>query len=73
MVGCEVRISMPRIVSTAWKNYLLTQRWEDRNTHIYLTGLIHLVTRATYRVPASFDTGYHIHPFGSSCLTGLPP
>ena len=58
LVGCEVRISMPRNVSTTWKNYLLTQRWEDRNTHIYLTGLIHLVTRATYRVPASSDTGY---------------
>ena len=57
-VGCSVRISMPRNVSAAWKNYLLTQRWEDRNTHIYLTGLIHLVTRATNRVPASSDTGY---------------
>ena len=42
----------------AWKNYLLTQRWEDRNTHIKLTGLTHLVTRATNRVPAGSDTGY---------------
>ena len=58
MVGCLVRISMPRDVLTAWKNYLLTQTWEDRNTHINLTGLAHLVTRATNRVPAGFDTGY---------------
>ena len=40
------------------ENYLLTQRWEDRNTHIKLTGLTHLVTRATNRVPAGSDTGY---------------
>ena len=68
LVGCEVRISMPRNVSTTWKNYLLTQRWEDRNTHIYLTGLTHLVTRATNRVPAGFDTGYPnraLEPLGS--------
>ena len=58
MVGCSVRISMPKDVLIAWKNYLLTQRWEDRNTHIKLTGLIHLVTRATNRVPAGSDTGY---------------
>ena len=42
----------------AWKNYLLTQRWEDRNMHIHLTGLIHLVTRATNRVPVGSDTEY---------------
>ena len=60
MMGCLVRISMPRDVLTAWKNYLLTQTWEDKNTHINLTGLTHLVTRATNRVPAGFDTGYPI-------------
>ena len=58
MVGCLVRISMPRDVLTAWKNYLLTQTWEDKNTHINLTGLTHLLTQATNRVPAGFDTGY---------------
>ena len=58
MVGCLVRINMPRDVLTAWKNYLLTQTWEDKNTHINLTGLTHLVTKATNRVPAGFDTGY---------------
>ncbi len=58
MVVCEVRISMPRDVLTAWKNYLLTQTWEDKNTHIYLTGLTHLVTRATNRVPVGCDTEY---------------
>ena len=42
----------------AWKNYLLTQRCEDRNMHITRTALIHLVTRATNRVPAGSDTGY---------------
>ena len=49
---------MLKDISAAWKNYLLTQRWEDRNTHIKLTGLMHLVTRATNRVPAGSDTGY---------------
>ena len=49
---------MLKDISAAWKNYLLTQRWEDRNTHIKLTGLTHLVTRATNRVPAGSDTGY---------------
>ena len=39
----------------AWKNYLLTQRWEDRNMHIHLTGLTHLVTN---RVPVGSDTEY---------------
>ena len=58
MVGCLVRISMPNDVLPAWKIYLLTQRWEDKNTHINLTGLTHLVTKATNRVPAGFDTGY---------------
>ena len=58
MVGCLVRISMPKDVLPAWKIYLLTQRWEDKNTHINLTGLTHLVTKATNRVPTGFDTGY---------------
>ena len=58
MVGCSVRISMLKDISAAWKNYLLTQRWEDRNMHINLTGLLYLVTSATNRVPAGFDTGY---------------
>ena len=55
-VGCSVRIIMLKDISAAWKNYLLTQRWEDKNTHIKLTGLMHLVTRATNRVPAGSDT-----------------
>ena len=49
---------MLKDISAAWKNYLLTQRWEDRNTHIKLTGSIHLVTRATNRVSVGSDTEY---------------
>ena len=56
--GCLVRIIMSNDDLCAWENYLLTQRWEDRNTHIYLTGLTHLVTRATNRVPVGSDTEY---------------
>ena len=41
-----------------WKNYLLTQRCEDRNMHITRTALIHLVTRATNCVPVGSDTEY---------------
>ena len=51
-------MSMLKDELAAWKNYLLTQRWEDRNMHINLTALIHLVTRATNRFPAGSDTGY---------------
>ena len=51
-------MSMLKDELEAWKNYLLTQRWEDRNMHINLTALIYLVTRATNRVPAGSDTGY---------------
>ena len=51
-------MSMLKDELAAWKDYLLTQRWEDRNMHINLTALIHLVTRATNRVPAGSDTGY---------------
>ena len=57
-VGCTVRTSKLKDSSAAWKNYLLTQGWEDRNTHIKLTGLTHLVTRATNRVPVGSDTEY---------------
>ena len=51
-------MSVPKDKLAAWKNYLLTQTWEDRNMHINLTALIYLVTRATNRVPAGSDTGY---------------
>ncbi len=59
----------------AWKNYILTQRWEDRNMHINLTALIHLVTRATNRVPAGSDTGYPngaSEPIGSALDSSIP-
>ena len=51
MVGCLVRISMPKDVLPSWKIYLLTQRWENKNTHINLTGLTHLVSSEPSRWP----------------------
>ena len=50
-----------------WKNYLLTQRCEDRNMHITRTALIHLVTRATNRVSEFPPPGFE--PGTDSCLS----
>ena len=37
---------------------LTIQSQKSKDMHITRTALIHLVTRATNRVPAGFDTGY---------------
>ena len=47
---------------------LMIQRWEVKDMHITRTALIYLVTRATNRVPAGFDTGYFneaLEPLGA--------
>ena len=52
-----------------WKNYLLTQRCEDRNMHITRTALIHLVTRATNRVSEFPPPGFEPRTDYSSLTT----
>ena len=52
-----------------WKNYLLTQGWDDRNMHLHLTGSIHLVTRATNRVSEFPPPGFEPRTDSSSLTT----
>jgi hypothetical protein len=57
MVVCEVRISMPRDVLTAWKNYLLTQRSEKESKDIMMTAFKNGIIRdrhTTYLCPQPF-------------------
>ena len=57
MVVCEVRISMPRDVLAAWKNYLLTQRSEKESKDIMMTAFKNGIIRdrhTTYLCPQPF-------------------
>ena len=67
--GCSVGIRMLKDELATWKNYLLTQRCEDRNMHITRTALIHLVTRATNRVSEFPPPGFEPRTDSSSLTT----